>query len=124
MKKVFLLKWGSYAEETIFCFGGASKKRILKELRKMGACKRFIREFKAGFVINKQVAGLFWEASKGNVIWIGSGDVTIPTIGTIAHEVHHAVHFRLDQHRSMENESEAQAYQFEFLLKAILEELK
>lgn len=124
MKKSFILDSGTFPDQTLFCFGGYSKRQVRAQLKKIGCSARFLRRFDLNFD-EKGCRGQYYSDSQGgSVIWIESGRLDSETLSTIVHELHHAVYRSLGTRRGMQDEPEAQAYLIEYLFLQVLNKLK
>jgi hypothetical protein len=119
----FIQDWGTYQVDTIVVVG-LNHDEILEFYKKEDACPEQIKAFAD---CREQLAdcykqkGFYWkpESLKAGVLWMRNWADCWENYETLLHELHHAVHFYLVGARQMQDEMEAQAYQQEYLFRAI-----
>ena len=130
MKKAFLIHWGTYPDSTLVSVN-------MKHEELMKWAREKIQSPKPGYLKaldkTKHERGAWdtggfkvfsTEDSDGwSVLFIDNWDNSIQALGTIVHELSHAIDDILVERRGVDC-TEAKAYQIEYLLKQILIQLK
>ena len=111
----FIQDWGTYSNQTLVVVGLKDPEviRLLRRLNRHSA-RAFVRQNpdydSAGFVFHHNGRSLLWLPR-----WKNTGE----DILTLIHETNHLIHYVLNKDKGMGNETEAQAYQQEYLFKNI-----
>lgn len=126
-RTVFIQRWGTYSYDTIVAVGMTKAQVLAWMKRSMPKDAKALKEFEEdegeAFEHIKESKGIFyrWESGR-SVILLKRFNGSFFDLDVIAHEVHHAVfHFAKDL--GLEDETEAQAYQFEYINRGIRQEL-
>lgn len=120
-KTCFVLDWGTYACQSVVAIN-TPKAEVLAFMRRAKLKKAFVAAYEGDDVpSDDDAAGYFWHVREpqGSVIAVTSPFNQWPFWEALVHECHHAVHRWLGKDRGMENETEALAYQQEYLWKTI-----
>ncbi len=120
-RAAFVLDWGSYACQSVVLIN-TPKAEALAYMRRAKLKKAFIAAFEAEDIpLSSTGAGYWWYCPEptGSVISVSSEFNQWPFWEALVHECHHAVHRWLGKDRGMANETEALAYQQEYLWKTI-----
>ena len=124
-KFAFFQDWGTYSTET-FVAVGMTHEEILAAMRTMGCVKRNINRYDASIGPDKDKAyeahGAFtWKARRSelNLLWLHEWKNNMTWYSNLVHETNHMIKRNLTDYRLMEDETEAQAYQQEYLFTRI-----
>jgi len=120
VKKCWLQNCGTYPRD-IFVLIGLNKKEVTKQLKKYTETEELIKEL-ADEDVDK-FSGLVMKADNCKIIlWLPEYKNEWKYIDILAHEIHHAVFFIAEIH-NLKEETEAQAYLYEYLFHAITTKL-
>lgn len=127
-KFAFLQDWGTYTTQT-FVAVGLKHDEILTAMRAMGCEEQLVKRYDAGMGRHKDTTeaydpnGAFvWRGrppGSVNLLWMGAWKNNLTWYGNLLHETAHLVKFFITDYRHMEDETEAQAYQQEYLFQRV-----
>lgn len=120
-KTCFVLDWGTYGCQSVVAINTPTAE-VLAFMRKAKLKKAFIAAYeRSEMPVEGSGAGYFWRCFEptGSVISVTAEFNTWPFWEALVHECHHAVHRWLGDDRGMAGETEALAYQQEYLWKTI-----
>ena len=125
-KFAFFQDWGTYPTKTFVAVGMAHEE-ILDAMRTMGCKKSYIKRYDASIGPDKDKAyepnGAFTWKARGNsglnLLWLSEWKNNMPWYANLVHETNHMIKRNLTDYRGMEDETEAQAYQQEYLFTRI-----
>lgn len=124
VKTIFVQDWGTYPNQTLVCLG-AKPKEILAYAKRIKAkpilLKWLTEEVDKSIKesIEKDHLGFFMHNDGRSILWLREFTDNWDFYGVLLHELHHAVFVILGSNKKMEEEIEAQAYQFEYLFQQI-----
>jgi len=128
-KHVFIQDWGTYSDQMIVSVG-MSTEDLLSWVKKLKDLKEGVVEIleeNLKTMENRRDKGGFMrfttEKCAVSCLIILEWDRTLENNGLLVHELSHAIDFVLGNGKMMERETEAKAYQLEFLYLAIVREL-
>jgi len=122
-KFAFLQDWGTYGNETLVIVG-MDAEEIIKHIQRKGF--NFTAGFPASlrrvFKATSVSARCVFEEGR-SILWLPSWKDDWENWETLMHEIVHLIHRCLCINKHMDEEDEAQAYQMEYLFRAIRIEL-
>lgn len=124
-KTYWIQGWGTYSAETLVCIGGYTHDEVVKIMKKIKAKENIIAEFNKNKKehdekwLNGSNDGVLWHHESATLLWIKSWNNTWDNFDTLVHEVSHMVDIVMRDGKKMEGETEACAYQTEYLFKNI-----
>lgn len=128
MKKPFgfVQDWGTFPDQTLVVIGVKSKNDIIEIARKVGGHKKLLEKLKDMGEPPLECAGFFEYLGDGcgSILYMKTYKDDWTFWGTLMHELHHAVFYTLQRHRSMDAEKEALAYAQQDLFQNIRRKLQ
>lgn len=128
-KHIYLQSWGTYSDETVVAVG-ASHEDILAWAKKIKAKPWIIKEIEEGKKKLEEYMdgrGCFIEMTgptgRATILWLRKWDRSLEDVSVLVHELSHAIDLVLVKALCMGDETEAKAYQLQFLYLAVLREL-
>lgn len=127
-KKIFIQDWGTYSNETIVSIGsspGEVKRFMEKAKIKKEPKEWLLRKFDELENIKPSESGFCLLSDKGwTFLWLRDFDDTWDFWSTLIHEISHLIDHVLREHKLMWKETEACAYQTEYLFNSIRRKIK
>lgn len=118
--KMFIQDWGTLCNETLVCVGGKYCDMVAWLIAHKEKAE-FLKEYRARIesIIAGTNQGCAVSHENGSVLWLRQYSwKSWDNIETLLHEIYHLVHFASKQ-KGIEDETEFQAYQFEYLFRNI-----
>jgi hypothetical protein len=122
--KHFILNWGTYPQDTLVLIGTPHREWL--KVAKIYSKKKDLLSWVEQEAMSEDISPIF-KTSKGmfiyspdhsySMLWLAEWDSEWVNYETLMHELHHAVHLMLGKKRGMADETEALAYQQEFLFR-------
>ncbi len=121
---IFIQDHGTYSNETVCCFGG-TKKDILAYLKRIKATKSAIQFVSKDFPEKypSENGFIIYSDNGQTVLWMFPYKNCWKFWDILIHELSHLVDVVLSKQKCMSEETEARAYQIEFLFKTIRRKL-
>lgn len=129
LKTWWIQGWGSYTPETLVVVGGYTHDQITAIMKRIKGKKDIIAEWDKNKKdhdekwLGGQNHGVLWHHESATVLWLKEFNNTWDNFDTIIHEVSHMVDIVLRDGKKMSEETEACAYQTEFLFREIRRKL-
>lgn len=123
----FMQGWGTYTNETFVCVG-LDNKEIVSGLKKIGAndlcelVESYLKDTPTGLVGGEH-NGFVWEHDGKTILWLKDVPNNIQNTSVLVHELSHLID-KIFGRKALLEETEAKAYQFEYLFREIMKKLK
>lgn len=124
MKKYcYVQDWGSYQNDT-FVIVGMTHREVVKKMKSLKFNKNAVHVYDTKvFLDNYESEGFVFTIGGKSVLWLRNWKKDDEHLGTLVHETAHLIYLILGKNKGMEEETEAQSYQQEFLFNNIQKRL-